>query len=199
MGRNVWFENQGGKRRVVIEAYVCFREGLLEMLLCRKNTKEHESILAADIDARDIHKALLLTGATPGAPVQYEPEYRAASGSEINITLEYEDRGKTKSVRGQRWVRNIQDKTEMKAGWVFVGSVLFPDPVDKDRPPIYGANGGDVICVSNFEDALLDVSIKSSKDNAELAFEAWTDRIPPLGSTVRVILEPVEQDKKKAK
>jgi hypothetical protein len=169
------------------------------MLLCRKNTKEHESILAADIDARDIHKALLLTGATPGAPVQYEPQYRAASGSEINISVEYDDGGKTKSVRGQRWVRNIQDKTEMKAGWVFVGSVLFPDPVDKARPPIYGANGGDVICVSNFEDALLDVSIKSSKDNAELAFEAWTDRIPPLGSTVRVILEPVEQNKNKAK
>src|SRR6516162_5060302 len=34
MGQNVWLEIQGQKRRVVIDAYVCLREGLLEHLMC---------------------------------------------------------------------------------------------------------------------------------------------------------------------
>jgi hypothetical protein len=55
------------------------------------------------------------------------------------------------------------------------------------------ANDGDVICVSNFETALLDLPIKSPKENADLAFVANSERIPPRGTTVVVVLEPVLQ------
>src|SRR5262245_50045743 len=65
----------GEPRRVRIAAEVCFREGPLELLLCRKNTKEHEAILSADVDARDIHKALLAAGAKAGSPVKFQPKY----------------------------------------------------------------------------------------------------------------------------
>jgi hypothetical protein len=198
-GRNVWLENLGSKRRVLVDAYVCLREGLLEHLMCRRGTKEHEAILAADIDARDLHTALLLTGIEPGSPVRYEPDYQAPSGPEVAITLRYEENGEVRTIPARKWIRSIQDKKELEAHWVFVGSQFFPDPFDKNKPPSYAANGGDVICVSNFEDALLDVSIKSSKDNAELAFEAWTERIPPLGTKVTVILEPTLQGKKATK
>jgi hypothetical protein len=198
-GQNVWLEVQGSKRRVIIDSYVCLREGLLEQLMCRKNTKEHEAILAADVDARDIHTALQITGVEPGSPVRYEPAYQPPSGPEIAVILQYQENGVTRSIPAQKWIRNIQDKNEMNAQWVFVGSQLFEDRLDKNRPPIYAANGGDVICVSNFEDALLDVSIKSSKDNSELAFEAWTERIPQLGTKVKIILEPIARDKNPTK
>jgi hypothetical protein len=197
MGRNIWLETGGEKRRVLVEGYVVLREGLLEQLMCRKGTKEHEAILAADMDARDIHKALLLTGIEPGSPARYEPDYRPPSGAEVKVTLQYEANGRLESLAAQKWIRNIQSKKELEAGWVFVGSQFFQDPLDKNRPPIYAANGGDVICVANFEDALLDLSIKSSKDNADLSFEAWTDRIPPLGTKVTVVLEPVLAKKSK--
>ena len=44
----VWIENDGKKRRVVVNTAVCLREGDygLECLLCRKQTKEHESVVA---------------------------------------------------------------------------------------------------------------------------------------------------------
>ena len=64
----------------------------------------------------------------------------------------------------------------------------------------YAANQGDVICVANFDTALLDLPIMSSKDNDDLVFEAHTARIPPLETRVLVILEPVvakDQPKKK--
>src|SRR5262245_2336776 len=59
----------------------------------------------------------------------------------------------------------------------------------------YLANGGDVVCVSNFESALLDLPIKSSSANAALIFEADTERIPPVGTKVTVIFEPVPEKK----
>src|SRR5690242_70618 len=61
--KNIFIETQGETRRVLVKAEVCLREGLLEQLLTRKRTKEHEAILAADIDARDLHFALTLSGA----------------------------------------------------------------------------------------------------------------------------------------
>ncbi len=70
------------------------------------------------------------------------------------------------------------------------------NPLEKDKPPLYAANSGDVICVSNFAEAMLDLPINSSKNNAELEFEAFTERIPPVGTPVTVILEPVLEAKK---
>src|SRR4051794_616045 len=54
IGKNVWFEKQGEARRVVIEAAVCLDKGPLELFLTRTDKKEHEAVLAADIDARDL-------------------------------------------------------------------------------------------------------------------------------------------------
>src|SRR4029077_11883847 len=91
----------------------------------------------------------------------------------------------------QRWVRNVKTKKILEHDWVFAGSVLIPDPLDNTKKPFYAANDGDVICVSNFDTAMLDLPINSTKDNDELQFEAFTERIPEFGTKVRVILEPV--------
>jgi len=184
IGKNVYFEKlDGDRRRVVVEATVCLREGLLELFLCRKRFKEHEAILAADIDARDIHKGLLLTGAKPGSVMKYvekngQYEVIPPKGQRIKVTVEYEDKGKRVSIPAQKWIRHIKTKKDLDLDWVFAGSLLIPDNEDKNKPPLYAANGGDVICVSNFESALLDLPVKSSKDNPELMFEPHTERIP---------------------
>src|SRR5579871_3039603 len=104
VGKNVYFEKVGEQRRVIIDAYVCLREGQLEQLLTRKQGKEHEAILAADVDARHIHAALLLTGARAGSTVRFEPKYQPASGSKIKVTLEYDEKGKKITVPAQQWV-----------------------------------------------------------------------------------------------
>jgi hypothetical protein len=75
--------------------------------------------------------------------------------------------------------------------------VFFEDRFDPKAPPIYAANDGDVICVANFESAMMDLPIASSADNDALDFEAFTERIPPEGTSVVVILEPVLRDEKR--
>ncbi len=190
VGKNIVLETQGDRRRVRVAAVVAFREGALELLMCRRNTKEHESILSADIDARQLHAALLATGAKAGSPVKYEPQYTPATGTKIKVTLEYQKGGKTVTVPAQEWVRDAKTRKAMAYPWVFAGSVLYPDPEDPKKPPLYAANGGDVICVSNFPDAMLDLPVNSPQEDAERIFEAFTERIPDLGTAVTVILEP---------
>lgn len=197
-GRNVTVEFEGKiPRRVLVEAEVCLREGQLEQLLCRRQTKEHEAILTADVDGRDIHKALLAAGAKPGKPVKYDPVYEPATGDRIKVSVRYEDKGKQVTIPAQDWIQSMKTKKPMAIDWVFAGSRFVPDPFDPKRPDYYLANDGDLICVSNFPSALLDLPVNSPKDNADLAFVAFTERIPPEKTKVIVILEPVPEERKK--
>ncbi len=191
VGPNIIFEVDGESRKVWVSAEVCRTMGPLEQFLCRKGTKEHESVLFADIDARDLHKALILARGEPGSPVSFRPEYKAATGSVIRITLVYEKDGKKQTGPAQNWIRDTKSGKALNHDWVFAGSRFVPDPLDKEKPPIYLANEGDVICVSNFESALLDLPVESSKQNAEVQFEAFTENIPPDGTKVAVCLEVV--------
>jgi hypothetical protein len=196
IGDGVVLEIDGDRRRVLVNAYVCLRQGQLEQLLTRKRTKEHEAVLATEVDARTIHAALVAAGATAGSPVKFRPKFEAPRGTPIKITLEYQEKGKTVRVPAQTWIRNVKSKKDLDTDWVFGGSVLIPDLFDKTKPPAYAANDGDVICISNFDTAMLDVPFNSSKDNDDLAFEANTEFIPPVETPVVVILEPMPPKKK---
>lgn len=196
VGKNIFLEKlQDGKRRVLVDGIVCLREGPLELFLCRKYTKEHEAVVCADIDARDLHKALLLAGAVAGSPVQFEPKYKPATGSVIKVRVRYDDSGKEKMVDAQSWIRVAKTGKELDKDWVFAGSSFFtPEPATEKGPPrqqLYAANGGDIICVSNFSSALLDLPFPSPDVNDELMFEAFKGRIPPLGAKVTIVFEPL--------
>jgi hypothetical protein len=47
-----------------------------------------------------------------------------------------------------------------------------------------------MICVSNFPSAMLDLPVESSQANTALLFSAFTERIPPIGTKVRMVLIP---------
>jgi hypothetical protein len=71
---------------------------------------------------------------------------------------------------------------------VFAGSGFWTDPNTGQRH--YQAESGDLICVSNFSSATLDLTIQSSANNDALSFEAFTERIPPKGTPVTLVLTP---------
>jgi hypothetical protein len=214
VGQNVFLEVMpDNTRRVLISSRVCLRQGPLELLLTRRGQKEHEAILTADIDARKVHEALLLANATPGSTVRFEPRFRPPTGTRIKISLIYEEGNRKVMVPARSWVRSIKTGQELDSDWVFAGSLLVEnsDPLNPKAPKKYLANDGDVICVANFETALLDLPIRSSKEDADRGFEAWTERIPkappmspdakpgdppPEEPPVLVVLEPVLRKKK---
>jgi hypothetical protein len=192
VGQNVFLEILPTSRRVLISAEVCLREGPLELLLTRKGTKEHEAVLRADVDARKVHDALLLAGAKAGGTVRFDPRYRPARGTPIKVSLVYKKDGTLVNGSARSWVRNARTKRELPSDWVFAGSELVEgaDPLNPNGPKRYLANDGDLICVANFETALLDLPIESSKSDDDRGYEAWTERIPEPGTPVVVVLEP---------
>jgi hypothetical protein len=81
----------------------------------------------------------------------------------------------------------------MTADFVFAGSRFIRIP-GENRARWLG-DEGDLVCVSNFPGSVIDVSIKSDSADASRLFEAWTERIPPKGTKVRVYFKPVDDKK----
>lgn len=197
-GKTLFFEKaEDGTRRVHVLAEVCLREGLLEMFLCKLNTKEHESILHADVDGRELHFALVAAGGEPGSPVRFTPQFQAATGTKIKVSVTYREKGKVKTALAGEWIKDKKTGKDMAHDWVFAGSKFFQDPERPNAPQFYTANGsGEYISLSNFPDSIMDLPVKSPKDVADLIFEIQTARIPPLRTPVIVTLEPVLEKKK---
>ena len=191
-----------GEMRVLVVADVCLREGLLEVLVCKLRTKEHESILRVDLDPRYIHAALVATGAKVGSPVQFvnpkngELEYKPASGQKIRVSVHYKRDGELHTHAAQEWVLDKKTKKPMAHDWIFAGSRFIRNPdAPKDDPEYYCANNGEIICLSNFVDSMLDLPVEVSKDEIDLHFEPITKKIPPLKTKVWLILEPIVDKK----
>ncbi len=94
-------------KTLYVRGVVALREGALEMLLCKKNTKEHESIVAYDGKAYLLHGALVATGLETGRPVSFTPQFRPPTGRKLKIDIVWiDDDGKTRRTPAHEWVRH---------------------------------------------------------------------------------------------
>ena len=184
---DIWIDTK--RKLVVVDGKVVLRDGLLEMFACPKGTKEHEAIVAVNCNAQFVHAGLIAVGAEPGHPVVFAPDYKPATGPVVDVTVLWKDEnGANQQIRAQEWLKHTKTGKPMEYSWVFAGSEVATDPTTGKK--YYLADGGDFICVSNFSSAMLDLPIASSQSNADLAFRAFTEKIPPVGTPVRLVLEP---------
>lgn len=185
----IWLEKKSSGKRVVIVGRVCLREGQLELFACTRGTKEHESVISVPVEANIVHTALLAAGAEPGQTAQFQPEYKPASGTEIDVLIYWTDAdGHRRRARAQDWVKDLQTGQKLAEPWVFAGSGFWVN--EQTGQSHYMADAGDLICVSNFSTAMLDLPIESSDKAGQLLFEAYTERIPPKGTKVTLVLAP---------
>jgi hypothetical protein len=183
----VWIDPAG--RRVIVGAYVTLETGPIEVFACPEKTKEYEAVVATRSSARLVHAALLAIGLEPGRPVSFHPEYTAAAGPSVAVGLRWRDAaGNLQEARAQDWIRNAGTGKALDVDWVFAGSAIWKDP--EDGTEIYEADQGDLVCVSNFPTATLDLPIESSQTNEELLFEAFPGRVPAKGTAIDIILMP---------
>lgn len=190
----VWADRKAG--RVVVDGYIALRAGQLEMLACPVGTKEHESVVAVFAKAQVVHAGLLAIGAKSGTPVSWEPTYKAPTGSEIQVFALWKDvDGKKQTIDTRKWVHELgTEKGTLGTNYIFAGSKMWKDPDTGEER--YLAESGDLICVSNFATATLDVPLNSSQANSGLMFAAMTDAIPPEGTPIRLVLQLVDGKKK---
>jgi hypothetical protein len=178
-------------RRVEIESKVILRKGPLELLACSPQTREHESILVIRPKPLQVYEALGLIGLTPGAPVRYdeaEDRWLPPSGDAVTIHLHYRDDRGAHEVPAAQWLRTTkEEKPPLDMTWVFAGSRKLPDGrfvADLD---------GTVICLVDFDSALIAVGALHSADNEVLWLEANTEEIPPLETPCTIVIGPAKR------
>ena len=170
---------------VVLDGYVAQREVPLELFACPAGTKEHEAIVAVFARAQLVHTGLLAINARPGSTATFEP-FKPAHGTTVRVYVLWMNAdGKTNGTLAQNWIRRSGTKKSMHWDWVFAGSKIYKDEDGKEH---YLGDSGELISVSNFMTSTMDVSVRSEQSNANLIFEAFTDRIPPKYTPVRLVL-----------
>jgi hypothetical protein len=185
---HLWIDSK--RKRVILDGYVAMNDGPLEMFACPEGTKEHESIIGTLPGSKEVHAALLAVGAKHGTPVEFLPRFVPATGQRIRIWVCYRDKeGKFQAVDGRRWVKQARTGKQMEPDWVFSGSGFWKDPATGQE--YYRADSGDMICVSNFNSAMMDIPVASSADANDLLFLPFTSRIPPQGTPLRLVLVPI--------
>ena len=185
--QSIWIDLK--RKWVVVDGWVCLREGELEMFACTVGTKEHESVITLQTKASLVHASLLAVGAKVGNTVKFSPQYKAASGTVIDVVVLWKDKDQKKhAVPGQQWVKHHRTGKPLEYPWVFAGSGFFQDELSMTE--IYYGDGGDLLCVSNFSSATMDLPVQSSKDNNDLLYQARTASIPPVQTSVRMVMIP---------
>lgn len=186
---HAWIDR--GKGVVYVDGRISLRRGLLEMFACPRNTKEHESIVSVDCKALVVHAGLLAVGADTGTPVEFAPEYKPPTGTQIDITVHWKDQdGNMQQAKAQHLIRDARTGKQMDLPWVFAGSGFWQN--EQTGTSGYMAEAGDLVCVANFSTATLDVPAELSNSNGSLLYEAFTERIPPLGWPVRLEFKPAK-------
>lgn len=186
----IWVDKTA--KQVIVAGEVCLTQGPLEMFICPQGTKEHESVISANALSSEVHGALLFLGADPGKPCAWDPKYRPAYGPKIEVTLMWREEKSKKTITksARQWIRNVHTGKPLDHDWVFGGSQIWVDPDTKEQ--VYYGDSGEMICLSNFSTASIDLNIESSDSNAGLLFEAFTENIPPIGTKVYAVITPGE-------
>jgi hypothetical protein len=181
-------------RRIILQSEVCLTDGILELLVCKANSKEYESILSTRASASDLHAALLALGLTPGLPARaaVAPDRQTTvslppQGAELSIRLRWKDaKTAVHEVGASDWLElsGMKPKeTIMPKNWVFVGSDITPGGT------YWADDDGDVISVSNFAASVIDVPFESSRVGRVVTYRTRTAVIPAKGTAVDVIIE----------
>jgi hypothetical protein len=182
----VWIDKK--HKQVVLIGTACKANYPLEFFATYPE-RDYESVVTIFTRPSVVHAGLLALGAKPGKPVQYRPTFSPPKGTEVAIDVCWIDpQGKRQKTAAQQWIRDIKTKQALDVNWVFAGSLFWEDPATGAKS--YLADRGDFITVLNVPTALLDVPMESTSALESRLFEGFTERIPPAGTPVTLILKP---------
>jgi hypothetical protein len=192
---------------VDVDARVCLVEGMLELIACTKDSKEHESIIRVEAKPSHIHTALLLMRAKPGHPAMHKAIDAEGtrfmpvppSGGAVDVFLI------VKNAEGKETEHPIsdfivkEDSQEEPAEdakpvnfpthtFLFAGSVLNGE--DKGPRNYVCDQSGNVISIATFGDELLCLPGIHDQADSLRVWQANGEKLPPLESKVILRLRP---------
>ncbi|QDT17356.1 YdjY domain-containing protein [Alienimonas californiensis] len=149
------------RKRAVVKAEICLRNGPLEMLVCLPQTKEHESILKYEGDARTLHAALVAAGLQPGEPVTFDPHFAPPKGAKLALTLHWTDeKGVARQAAARDWVRTSTDKWYERDLAALPAGMSLPEDLELR----YDAPNTDLLWYGRMSEEERDRALALSKD-----------------------------------
>ncbi|MEM9345677.1 MAG: YdjY domain-containing protein [Planctomycetota bacterium] len=198
-------------KRVDVDAKVALDNGLLELVACIPDSKEHESLVVIDAAPVHLHAALLLIGANNGHPAMVKPAngertewlHLPPRGDAIAVSLVYPDpEDKDKTIerpisdflkRAERIdggvpedAEDLDDPADVFEMFLFAGSVVVKD-TKGEREYLADINGN-VISISTFGDEVLCLPMQVSQNNSELVWSVNDKHLPKVGTKVKLRL-----------
>jgi hypothetical protein len=207
------------ERCVDVAGVVCLENGVLELIACTKDTKEHESILVIEAKPSHVHTALLLFGAKPGNPAKRQSVGKEArrwvdlppQGGRIDVMLVFEDE------KGKMVERPISDfispsdayfargsDEDQKDGeerefpthtFLFAGSILHQ--ASEGSPKYLADTRGHLISIATFGDEVICLPGIHDHSNEKLLWQVNSEHLPKIGSNVTLRLRPKVDPAKK--
>lgn len=189
-----------------IAATVCLDQGLLEFVVCKPGTFEHESIFTTEAVPELLHAALLLAGLkptpqVPGMEALWWDKALKQADSRLKIEVEWEEEGKMKRVNLTSMLRNRGEMEggaekaadgEVQDAWVFAGSFLLTDKESGERS--YAANSGGIL-VGIWPDpsSVIQYGIANGNPYEGKAFgmEINPETVPAVGTKVDLVFSRV--------
>lgn len=174
------------KRTVEVDARVVLREGLIELFACTPGTREYESIVVVRGSPTHVYQAMGLVGLEAGSPVRYDEKRQRLlppTGQALDILVRYRKAGAERTVSARRWLMDVEKRRPPKSlPWVFAGSRVLGDG------RLGAENEGTVVCVVDFDTALIAVGAFHTADDAALWLAANTEEIPPIGTPCTLLI-----------
>jgi hypothetical protein len=203
------------KKRVDIDARVCLDEGLLEVIACIPDTKEHESLVMIDSVPMHVHVAMLLLGAKNGNPAMVTPANKEQAewihhpprGDSISVSLilvnakgDSIERPVSDFIRRRKGRNGFdEDKTEpiqeeqeadqpakVFKTFLFTGSRTIE--AGNDTRQYVADESGNVVSISTFGDEVLGLPSHVSHANDALVWEINPKHLPDKGTKVKLRL-----------
>ena len=176
--------------RVEVPGRVALDQGWLEVAVCRRGSREHESIVVVDVEPSVVHAALLLAGFEPGSPAVWNRRsgWTEATGDPIAILLQVVERGRRRDVPLASAIRD--ERGDRSPTWVFAGSRFDRSTDGAPADGRYVADvSGTVVGLSTFGDEVVAGREIRSPDST-IDPVIWSIRrgiLPPVDSEVTVV------------
>ena len=174
------------KKEISFTAEFNMERGLIELILCGKNGKLHESVLETDIIPSYLQTALLLLGLQCGQNLDFQGQDKTPKGDSLLIYAEWTDSLDNKIyVRIEELVYNKPQKRKMKAThWIFLGSKFVDDRFMADIEE-------SIITTYHDPFSIIDNPLKTGNDDT--LYEVNSSIVPKKGTEVKIIIKSIKK------
>ena len=161
----------------------------LELLVCRNDVRDYESIISTRCAPSTLHTALLALGLKPRVRDKKDLGKIVREGDPVDLQFRYVQDGKKVTIRPHTFMIDVATKKHLRPlPWVFYGSYFFPSPEEEKKLIYLGDAESWVIGLLGNIPSVVDVGRGMILRYGDLEIDKAL--VPPKGTKVTIVIRP---------